>query len=296
MTDTIAVTGAAGGVGSWTVERLRERWQVLAMDQERPPGSAENVDFQVIDLREHGQVWELFDEAAPSTVVHFGNIPSALHHPDGAVYENNTLANYAVLDAAGRVGADVIWASSETVYGTHYAEPEIPSYLPIDEGHPIRLWTGYETSKYAGEAVADRINTIWDVNVLSLRPSWVQYPGEYEAKRPDTVDVETLEPEGNYWSYIDVRDIVDLVEAAIAEPPDGHECVNVHAPDNYLGVETAAAIDASYGHLPDRVDITGTESAFSTAKAERLFDWEPTHLLERAATESVQRPALLGPD
>ena len=63
--------------------------------------------------------------------------------------------------------------------------------------------------------------------------------------------------------------------------------------DNFLGVPTAAAIEAGYGDLPDECDLGGDESGFSTAKADELLDWEPTHSWRDAEDETVSGPSFV---
>lgn len=297
MTTDVLVTGALGGVGRWVTDAARERGAVVAVDRTLPAsGDPEGVRFQAVDLRDQGSVLETVLDADPSAVVHLGNIPHEGHHTGGDVYENNALSTYHVLDAAGRAGADVVWASSETVYGTHWPEPTLPASLPVGEGHPVAPWNGYETSKLAGEAAAERVANAFDVSVVTMRPSWVQYPGAYETEPiREGFTFEGAGRFGNLWSYVDVRDVVSFVEAALTADVDGHEVFNVFGPDNFLGVETARAIRAGYGSLPEDCEIRGAESAFSTAKAESVLGWEPEHSWRTAADEAVDGPAIARP-
>jgi UDP-glucose 4-epimerase len=292
MTETVVVTGALGGVGSWVVETLREEYDIVAVDLTLPETTdIDGVDFQAVDLTEQGPVWETILDADPTAVVHCGNIPHEEDNAGGDVYENNATSTYHTLEAAGRAGSDVVWASSETVYGTHWPEPELPASLPVTETHPVKPWNGYETSKLAGEAAADRVANAFDVSVASLRASWVQYPGRYEiTPLREQFDFESAGRFGNFWSYIDVRDVVSLVEAALDGEFEGQEVFNAFGPDNFLGVETTRAIEAGFGSLPEECDLTGDQSAFSTAKAESLLGWEPDHSWRTAEDESISGP------
>ncbi|MFB6139106.1 MAG: NAD-dependent epimerase/dehydratase family protein [Halosimplex sp.] len=292
MPETVVVTGALGGSGRWIVDDLRAEYDVVAVDLTLPETTdVDGVDFRAVDLTEQGPVWETILDAEPAAVVHFGNIPHEEDHAGGDVYENNAQSTFHTLEAAGRAGADAVWASSETVYGTHWPEPELPESLPIDEDHPSRPWNGYETSKLAGEAAAERVTNAFDVSVASIRPSWIQYPDRYEITPiREAFDLESAGRFGNFWSYVDIRDVVSLVRAALETDFEGHEVFNAFGPDNFLGVETAAAIEAGYGDLPDDCDLTGEESAFSTAKAESMLDWEPVHSWKTAESESVDGP------
>ena len=294
MNETIVVTGALGGSGSWIVDRLREDCRVVAIDRELPDRWVENVDFRAVDLTEQGPTWETIVDADPDSVVHFGNIPHEANHPGGDVYRNNALSTFNVLEAAGRADARVVWASSETVYGTHWPEPRLPASLPIDEEHPTAPWNGYETSKLAGEAAAERVANAFGIRVASIRPSWIQYLGSYDLTSiREGFDLDGAGRSGNLWSYIDVRDLVGIVEAALTTGFDGHEVFNVFAADTYLDVPTVDAIEAGYGDLPEERDLDGTDSGFSTAKAGDLLGWEPEHSSREAETEAIDGPAFV---
>lgn len=296
MTNTVVVTGALGGAGKWVVDRLRTTYEVVALDQRLPATNpTDGVSFQNIDLTQQGTVWETILDADPSAVVHFGNIPHEEHHAGGDVYENNVMSTYHVLEAAGRAGADVVWASSETVYGTHWPEPTLPEYLPIDEEHPVAPWNGYETSKLAGEAAAERVANAFDVSVTSMRPTWIQYPGRYQITPiREAFEFESAGRFGNFWSYVDIRDVISFVEVAIDAAPDGHEVYNVFGPDNFLGVDTADAINAGYGSLPDQCALQGDQPAFTNAKATSTLGWEPEHSWKTAEDEDIAAPSFDG--
>ena len=277
MTETVIVTGALGGAGSWIVEDLRFDYDVVAVDLELPADlDVDGVSFQAVDLTERADAWETVVDHDPAAVVHFGNIPHEENHAGGHVYENNAISTFNVLDAAGRAGADIVWASSETVYGTHYPEPGLPEHLPVTEDHPVRPWNAY------------------DVPVASIRPSWIQYPGRYLVTDVrEEFSLDSAGRFGNLWSYIDVRDVVDMVAAALDADFEGHEVLNAFAADNFLGVPTAGAIEAGYGDLPEDCTLEGDESGFSTAKAGELLDWEPTHSWKEAEDETVSGPSFV---
>jgi nucleoside-diphosphate-sugar epimerase len=172
MSEIIVVTGALGGSGRWIVDDLRDDYRIVAVDRSLPEATnVDGVDFRAVDITKQGPVWQTIIEADPTAVIHFGNIPHEEDHAGGHVYENNAMSTFHTLEAAGRVNADIVWASSETVYGTHWPEPELPEYFPVDEEQPPRPWNGYETSKLASEAAADRVTNAFDVSVASIRPS-----------------------------------------------------------------------------------------------------------------------------
>jgi nucleoside-diphosphate-sugar epimerase len=292
----VLVTGATGGIGSWIVERLADAGHdVIGVDRKRPPGDRENARFYAADLTDQGQAWELIQSEDPDQVVHCASIPVAGTHPGTETFRNNVECTYNALVAAGTVGADVVWTSSESLYGMPFArKPSLPDYLPIDESHPKRPEDPYGTSKLVGEEVAEMVVRRYGIAVTSLRPSWVNYPGRYEVTEVrEDFDPETADRSGNFWSYVDVRDVVSLVEAALSADRTGHEAYLAVADDNYLGRPTDETVEAVFGDLPDDCDLDGEQSAFSTAKARERFGWTPDHSWRTAESESIPGPSFL---
>ena len=292
----ILVTGATGGIGSWVVDSLAEDGhEVLGVDLRRPSGTRANAQFYAADLTDQGQVWELLQTAQPEQVVHCASIPRMGERPGTETFRNNVLATYNVFQAAGTVDADVVWTSSESLYGMPYADPPfLPDYLPIDEAHPQRPEDAYGMSKLVSEQVAAMVVRKYGIAVTSIRPSWTNYPGDYglTAVR-EGFDPETADRSGNFWSYVDVRDVVSIIEAALSADAEGHEAYLAVAENNYLGRNTAETIETVFGDLPEDCALSGEESAFSTAKAERELGWEPAHTWREAEDESVAGPAFL---
>ncbi|WP_293028810.1 NAD(P)-dependent oxidoreductase [Natronococcus sp.] len=296
----VAVTGATGGIGSWIVESLASAGhEVLGLDLERPPGERDNATFLAGDLTDQGVAWETIGRADPDAVVHCAGIPAMGIRAGGETFETNVLSTYHVLEAAGRAGADVVWTSSESTYGMPFAAtPSLPDYLPIDEDHPQRPEDPYGTSKLVGEVIAERTVRAFGVPVTSLRPAWVSYPGSRQLARVrEALDPETAEPgdegSGNFWSYVDVRDLVSLVEAALEADREGHEAYLAVAAENYLGRPTAPTIEAVYGDLPEDCGLEGEESAFTTAKAREELGWKPEHSWREAEQEPSREPSFL---
>jgi nucleoside-diphosphate-sugar epimerase len=292
----VLVTGATGGIGSWVLDRLADAGHdVVGVDLERPPGDRENARFYAADLTDHGQAREVIQTEDPDEVVHCASIPVAGTHPGTEIFTNNVECTYNVFIAAGTVGADVVWTSSESLYGMPFArEPRLPDRLPIEEATPKRPEDPYGTSKLVGEELAEMVVRRYDLAVTSLRPSWVNYPGRYELTAVrEGFDPETADRSGNFWSYVDVRDVVSLVEAALTTDETGHEAYLAVADENYLGRPTAETIEAVFGDLPDDCDLSGEQSAFSTKKAREVFGWTPDHSWRTAEAEDVAGPSFL---
>jgi nucleoside-diphosphate-sugar epimerase len=304
MTETVLVTGGLGRSGRWIVDRLADDGRsVVCADLDHPGWEIdprEGVDFRAVDLEERAEAYELVAEVDPDAVVHWAALPAPERHAGGRVFETNAMAAYNTLVAAGRADARVVWASSESAYGNPFREePALPEALPITENEPLRPEDPYGASKVVGEEIAKTVVRKYGIGVASLRPSWIQYPGEYTCRdREDLGDdrplsaVDLAAGVGNYWSYVDVRDVASMVSAALDADFEGYEAFNLAAADTYLGHPTADAVEAFFGELPDECDLDGERSALLTAKATDALDWQPAHEWRDAADEAVEGPTL----
>jgi nucleoside-diphosphate-sugar epimerase len=287
----IVVTGAVGQAGSWTVEHFAEAgYDVLGLDVRRPPGERENVAFRPADVTDQGEVLELILDADPDVVIHFAGLRSD-RGSGNAIFHTNVQGTYNVLEAAGRTGADVIWASSEAAYGRLFADNPL-EHLPIDESHPTRPSRPYGTSKLLGEEAGKAAARREGISVVSMRATYIRYPGEYWTGTLDA-DEERLGETKNLWGYVDIRDVIRFFEAVIDAELTGHEAFNVSAADNRAGAPTRSIVEAVYGELPERCDLEGEESVYSTEKARERLGWTPEHRWRDAAEEEPHTPSFL---
>jgi nucleoside-diphosphate-sugar epimerase len=290
----VLVTGGLGRAGSWVVKRLADQnHDVTCVDQHTPEDPRSDVQFYAADLTDQGEAWELIQTTDPDYVVHFAAIPAVGIRAGTETFENNVSSTYNVLVAAGTADADVVWTSSESAYGTVFAEETwLPDYLPLDEAHELRPEDPYGTSKTVGEEVAKMVTRKYGVSVVSIRPSWVNHPGRYgTAETRESFDPETADLSGNFWSYVDVRDLSRAVEHAMDADVAGHEAVLAVADENYLDRPTAEVIEQVAGDLPPECDLEGDQSALSNAKVADLLGWEPAHSWRTAEDETAEYPA-----
>jgi nucleoside-diphosphate-sugar epimerase len=223
------------------------------------------------------------------------------------VFETNALAAKHVLDAAGRADARVVQASSDGAYGFFFADPTpFPDELPVTEAHPLQPEDPYGLSKVTAEAAAGAAARRHDVPAVSVRPSWIQYPGDYACRADGYVD-DLDAGAGNFWSYVDARDVADLVAAALADllgdnpavAPGSHESINCVAADNALGRPLLDLLRESFGEIPDACAVDRSalaegddRGAYAIQKAERLFGWTPSRSWRDAADAAVTEPTL----
>jgi UDP-glucose 4-epimerase len=167
--------------------------------------------------------------------------------------------------------------SSETVPGYFFPErPFLPDYLPVDEEHPVRPQDPYALAKHFGEQLMDAAVRRSSLRCLSVRPSWVQWEGNYERNLgPDVRD--PAEPSSGFWSYIDLYDLADAIRLAVESDLPGHEVLYIASPDNSTGRPLAELVRRHYGdRVPLRELAREDASGISSAKAQRLLGWRPT--------------------
>ena len=274
----VLVTGSMGKVGSAVVGCLVARGhEVVATDRAAPvfesdePGAPHYVQA---DLTDPAAAFHLVRGC--EGVVHAGAIPDPTHNAPHVVFENNLLATFAILEASVRCGVSrVVNVSSETVPGFIFAEREfLPAYCPIDEEHPALPQDPYALAKLFGEQLCGAAARRGDLTAVSVRPSWVQWEGNYARNLAPMVRDRSL-PSITFWSYVDDYDLAELLALALESDTPGHEVVYAASPDNIGGRDLRAAMAEHYPSVPvrdlDRVDASGT----SIARARRLFGWNP---------------------
>ena len=302
---TVLLTGGRGASGRWIADRLATDHDVVVVDYDHPGLDREpapGLSFRAADLADRGEALDVVAAVDPDVVVHWAAIPVAGTHPEGRVFETNVLAAHNVLTAAGRADAPIVQASSDGAYGFFFAEPTpMPDEVPVTESHPLRPEDPYGLSKVTAEQTAAAVARRHDVSAVSLRPSWIQYPGAYACRAPAYTD-DLDAGAGNFWSYVDVRDVAALVARAVDAlrtdrppiPPGTHEAVNCVAADNALGRPLLELLRAVYDEVPEATAVSDDDdrSAYAIERAADRFGWEPQHSWRTAAAATVEEPTL----
>lgn len=276
----VAVTGAAGKVGRAAVQALMQRGHdVLGIDLDPPVFERPHPDepsYAQGDMTEPGEAFALL--RGVDAVVHAGAIPDPSHHAPATVFQNNLMAVFNTIEAAVRWEAErFVNISSETVPGFFFPEREfLPDYAPVDEEHPARPQDPYALGKHFGEQLMDAAVARSDIRCISLRPSWVQWEGNYERNLgPQVRDPSVLSP--NLWSYIDVYDLADAIVLATETDLPGHERFYIASPDNTTGKPFGELLRTYYGDQIELRDVDRPDaSGIDCSKARRLLGYAPT--------------------
>jgi nucleoside-diphosphate-sugar epimerase len=262
--------------------------QVLNLDTR--PLDNQAVRTLLTDITDSGQVFNALSsymglrEFDPSlrpqpvdAVVHFAAIPRIMITPDNEVFRINTMGTYNVIEAATKLGIrKIIVASSETTYGIIFNyEPRDPVYLPLDEDYPVDPPDSYALSKVCNEATAKAFATRTGADIYALRIGNVIEPHEYERFPGFFADAGGRKR--LMWSYIDARDLGQLVLRGIETDGLGFQIFNAAQDDCSSDLPTAELLRRFYPNVPVKAELGEYETLLSNRKAKRVLGFKPVH-------------------
>ena len=238
MTKRIIFTGGTGKAGRHAVPHLLAKgYSILNVDLK--PLALPGVNTLIADLTDSGQTFNAltthfdfdgFDKgkppSAPDAVVHFAAIPRVMIEPDNKTFSANVLSTYNVIEAAMKLGVrKVIFASSETTYGVCFAEGDKDYHsFPLDENYDSDPMDSYGLSKVVNEKTGRAFAARYGADIYALRIGNVIEPHEYGAfatyvKNPPM-------RKRNAWSYIDARDLGEIVHLCLQKDGLGYQVFN----------------------------------------------------------------------
>jgi nucleoside-diphosphate-sugar epimerase len=286
----IVVTGGSGKVGRACVKELMDHgYQVTSIDMVPPPGQSNppkpgDVTYSRTDITDFGQVMAALsgiDERTDKVtgVVHLGAIAAPGQAPNQVIFQLNTVSTYNVFEAARQLGIrNIVWASSETVYGIPY--PKGPAYVPVDEAIE-RPETAYSLSKLMGEKMAEQFCR-WDpkTKIVGLRFSNVMEPQDY-ANFPG-FDKDANSRRFNLWTYIDARDAAQAIRLSLEARLIGAHIFGIANADSVMRRSNDALLDEVFPKTKRARAIEATESLISIEKARTVLGYKPKYTWRKA--------------
>ena len=132
-------------------------------------------------------------------------------------------------------------------------------------------------SKDLGEPIADSMIVRYPgLAICSLRINNIILPDHYEVL--DYRRNNFPAGGGNFWSYIDARDVAGACRAALEGESSGHEVFLIAAADTCLDMPIQGAVERHYGPGANFASDHGPhQSAFDCSKIKRFFGWAPKH-------------------
>jgi len=282
---TVLVTGAAGRLGSQTVETLSEAGlDVRATDINYR--SDLPVPLKLCDLRDGRAVYPLAEGC--DAVVQLGNHPGPHRYvPPQQLYRENVAMDVNVFQAAVDVGAGCIVFSSsvQALAGLrHRAEdvgkPSCLAYLPIDGDAPACPGNTYALSKQAGENQLRYYARLHpEVCCAAIRFPFLYHDG-YRHWYRMMAGFGGRRQYGNLdegFSYLHVEDAASLILAIVRKSTPGYHQLFPAAPDNPLDMSIPEIIEEFYPNVPLRMPAEEMRSLVDISRIEQDWGWRPEH-------------------
>ncbi|MDB5623872.1 MAG: UDP-glucose 4-epimerase [Devosia sp.] len=285
----IVFTGGSGKAGRHVIPYLVERGhKVLNVDL--VPLPLDGVNTLNADLTQSGEVFNAlsmhFDfggldtgagPAPVDAVVHFAAVPRILLRPDNTTFQANVVSTYNVIEAAVKLGIrKVIIASSETTYGVCFAEGDKDYHsFPLDEDYDVDPMDSYGLSKVVNEKTARAFAMRSGADIYALRIGNVVEPHEY-ANFPGFL-ADPLSRKRNAWSYIDARDLGQIVHLCVEKDGLGFSVFNAVNDEITANEPTAEFLAKWAPNTPQRRPLEGFEAPMSNRRIREVLGFREEH-------------------
>jgi len=289
MTKRIVFTGGSGKAGKHAVPWLRDRgYEILNLDLK--PLDCPGVNTLITDVTDSGQVFnalsmhfgfEGYDTgkgpAKVDAVVHFAAVPRVLINPDNTTYAANVISTYNVIEAAAKLGIrKIVIASSETTYGVCFAEGDKDfHHFPLEEDYDIDPMDSYGLSKLINEKTARAFAMRYGIDIYALRIGNVIEPHEYPMFRGFLAN--PMSRKRNAWSYIDARDLAQIVHLCVQKDGLGFQVFNAVNDTITASEDTATFLKKYCPGIPLKRPMAGNEAPLSNRKIREVLGFKEEH-------------------
>lgn len=263
----VLVTGAAGVVGSITVQKLREEGHEVVGVDTKGDGvrQCSTTDFEGLK--------RIVVETKPEAIVHLVAVSFIHGISQQDVFRINTTSVYNILTLAEELHIErVVIASSINAIGAILSKTNRFKYFPIDEDHPLEPEDSYSLSKQVGENIADAFSrrNSW-MSIVSLR-----FHAVLDDKSQALPQAEKMgnDISGDLWGYVLKPYAVDSILKSLAVNWKGHEAFFIVAPDNAVEKPSHELHQTSFPHVTLKQPLTGSKGFFNCQKAKRLLNWQ----------------------
>ena len=298
----VLVTGGAGFIGSHVVDALLGEGHSVAVVDDLSAGTPENIDPQArlyrASITDAESLERVFADERPQIVNHHSaqtDVRASLADPlsDARV---NVLGTVNLLQLS--VKHDVtrfIFASTCAVYSE-------PSYMPMDESHPVKPQSGYGMSKHAAEGYITLYGDTYGLKYKIFRYGNVYGPRQNPKGEAGVVAIfagqlltgiqSTIFGDGSKTrDYIYVGDIARANLMAV-DPPGDFNVFNlasgleVSDDDIFQAVGDSVGANVSPVYAQKRPGEADRVS-LDISKAEKLLGWKPTVALGEGVRRTV---------
>ena len=289
MKKRIVFTGGSGKAGRHVVRYLVDQGhEVLNVDL--TPLDLPGVNTLIADIADSGQMFNAlsmhfgFEEfetgngpAPVDAVVHFAAVPRVLLKPDNTTFQTNVSSTYNVIEAATKLGIrKVIIASSETTYGVCFAEGDKDFHgFPLEEDYDVDPMDSYGLSKVVNEKTARAFAQRSGADIYALRIGNVIEPHEYGKFAGFIADPSSRKR--NAWSYIDARDLGQIVDLCIDKDGLGFQVFNAVNDTITTDRPTLEILREFAPDTPILRDMTEFEAPLSNRKTREVLGFQEEH-------------------
>jgi nucleoside-diphosphate-sugar epimerase len=285
----VVFTGGTGKAGRHALPHLKSRgYDLLNVDLK--PWDHPEIRTLIADLTDSGQAFNALTThfgsdrfragkppAPPEAVVHFAAIPRVLIEPDNETFRVNTIATYNVIEAAAKLGVrKIVIASSETTYGVCFAEGDKDFHsFPLEEDYDVDPMDSYGLSKVVNEKTARAFAIRYGIDIYALRIANVIEPHEYGRFPGFLADPPSRKR--NAWSYIDARDLGEIVHLAIQKDGLGFQVFNAVNDTVTAEIPTRELLKRYCPDVPITRELGEFEAPLSNRKAREVLGFRESH-------------------
>ena len=289
MAKRILFTGGTGKAGRHVLPWLLDQgYEILNFDLQ--PLAHSQISTLIGDITNSGQVFNAMTSHFSRTgltvgkppgpvdaVVHFAAIPRILLRPDDETFRTNVMGTYIVIEAAMKLGIrKVIIASSETTYGVCFAEGDRDfDHFPLEEDYDVDPMDSYGLSKVVNEKTARAFAARFKADIYALRIGNVIEPHEYGRFPGFAADPPSRKR--NAWSYIDARDLAQIVHLCLQKDGLGFQVFNAVNDTITADMPTAEFLAKWCPGIPVTRQLTGYEAPLSNRKAKQMLGFKEQH-------------------
>ena len=203
----ILITGAAGYLASFIIDRLRSKYELTLTDRVEPKPDFQDLPFMQGDITNYAEIEKICK--GHDAVVHLvALVRERFDKPAWLFADVMVKGTWNVAEACAAGGLQRL----VNISSISACSPPPEGELPYRVGAPFQFNSGglyYALAKYLGEQIGEAYYQAHGLSVIHLRPGVIA--GDGHNPGPTAPDNPT-EP---WFVYVDPRDVAQAVELAI---------------------------------------------------------------------------------